>query len=122
MACALASALTGRKVRREVAMTGEVTLRGRVLPIGGVKEKVLAAHRAGIKKILLPAENKKDLDDVPVNIKNKLEFVCVESMDEVLEEALLEDKIEEEQVNLNNLPAIIDDITYQPERGPQVYS
>jgi len=122
MACALASALTGRKVRHEVAMTGEVTLRGRVLPIGGLKEKVLAAHRAGIKKILVPVENKKDLDDVPVNIKNKLEFVYVESMDEVLEEALLEDKIEEEPVNMNNLPAIIDDIAYQPERGPQVYS
>ncbi|MEW6425881.1 MAG: endopeptidase La, partial [Bacillota bacterium] len=85
MACALASALTGRKVRHEVAMTGEVTLRGRVLPVGGIKEKVLAAHRAGIKKILLPRENEKDLEDIPKKIKSQLEFVFVEHMDEVLE-------------------------------------
>ncbi|MEW6274927.1 MAG: endopeptidase La [Bacillota bacterium] len=125
MACALASALTGRKVRHEVAMTGEVTLRGRVLPVGGIKEKVLAAHRAGIKKILLPRENKKDLEDIPKKIKSQLEFVFVEHMDEVLEEALLES--EDGQVSasaLKPLPAaMLHEISYQQnisgERGPQ---
>lgn len=90
MATALASALTNRKTRREVAMTGEITLRGHVLPIGGVKEKVLAAHRAGIKTVILPAENKKDLEDIPQKVKSKLEFVLVEHMDEVLVRALKE--------------------------------
>ena len=88
MATALASALSGRKVRSTVAMTGEITLRGRVLPVGGIKEKVLAAHRAGSKVIIMPAENKKDLEDIPVNIKKMLEFVLVENMEEVLEQAL----------------------------------
>jgi ATP-dependent Lon protease len=88
MATALASALSNRKVQSNVAMTGEITLRGRVLPVGGIKEKVLAAHRAGSKVIILPAENKKDLEDIPVNIKKMLEFVLVENMEEVLERAL----------------------------------
>jgi ATP-dependent Lon protease len=88
MATALVSALTNRKARREVAMTGEITLRGRVLPIGGVKEKVLSAHRAGIKTIILPMENKKDLEDIPQKVKGKLEFVLVEHLDEVLPRAL----------------------------------
>jgi len=124
MACALASALTGRKVRHEVAMTGEVTLRGRVLPVGGIKEKVLAAHRAGIKTILLPRENEKDLEDIPKKIKIQLNFVFVEHMDEVLEEALLEG--EDGQVSagaLKALPAMLHEISYQQnisgERGPQ---
>ncbi|MDX9873050.1 MAG: endopeptidase La [Clostridia bacterium] len=88
MATTLASALSGRKVRREVAMTGEITLRGRVLPVGGIKEKVMAAHRAGCRIIILPAENKKDLEDVAANIKKDLEFVLVDHMDEVLNIAL----------------------------------
>jgi len=88
MAAALASALSGRKVRREVAMTGEITLRGRVLPVGGIKEKVMAAHRAGCKIIILPMENKKDLEDIATNIKKDLEFFLVEHMDEVLKIAL----------------------------------
>jgi len=89
MATAIASALTGKAIRNEVAMTGEITLRGRVLPVGGIKDKVLAAHRAGIKKIIMPKENKRDMDDIPVNVKRHLEFVLVENMDEVLKAALV---------------------------------
>lgn len=89
MAVALASALSRRRVNREIAMTGEVTLRGRVLPVGGIKEKALAAHRAGIKKVVMPAENKKDLEEIPSNVKRRLKFILVENMDEVLQEALL---------------------------------
>lgn len=91
MATALASALTNRKVKRDVAMTGEITLRGRVLPVGGIKEKVLAAHRAGIKIIILPKENKKDLEDIPANIRKELKFIMVEHIDEVLEHSLEKD-------------------------------
>lgn len=89
MATAVVSALTNTPVHKEVAMTGEITLRGRVLPIGGLKEKVLAAHRAGVKKIILPAENKRDMDDIPQNVKRSLSFILVEHMDEVLETALV---------------------------------
>lgn len=89
MATAVTSALTGKKVRNDIAMTGEITLRGRVLPVGGIKEKVLAAHRAGIKKIIMPKENKRDMDDIPSNVKRSLEFILVEHMDEVLETALV---------------------------------
>jgi len=90
MATALASALSNKKVKSQVAMTGEITLRGRVLPVGGIKEKVLAAHRAGSKVIILPADNKKDLEDIPVKIRKSLQFQFVEQMDEVLEIALEE--------------------------------
>ncbi len=87
---ALVSLLTGIRVRHDVAMTGEITLRGRVLPIGGLKEKVLAAHRAGIKRIIVPERNRADLDEVPEEIKSELEFVYVSRMDQVLEAALEE--------------------------------
>jgi ATP-dependent Lon protease len=90
MATAVASALTGRPVKSDIAMTGEITLRGRVLPVGGIKEKVLAAHRVGIKKIIMPKENKRDMDDIPVNVKRNLEFVLVDHMDEVLKTALVD--------------------------------
>jgi ATP-dependent Lon protease len=89
MATALISALTGRAVSKEVAMTGEITLRGRVLPIGGLKEKSLAAHRAGIRKVLVPKDNARDLQDVPECIREELEFVTVSHMDEVLAHALV---------------------------------
>jgi len=90
LATALASALTGRAVRKDIAMTGEITLRGRVLPIGGLKEKVLAAHRAGIRTIILPHENEKDLEDLPGNIRDEMTFECVTHADQVLKLALLE--------------------------------
>ena len=90
MATAMISALTGCKVRRDVAMTGEITLRGNVLPIGGLKEKVLAAYREGMKTIILPKENKRDIEDIPETVREKLEFVPVEHMDEVLRIALLQ--------------------------------
>ncbi|MBQ9263314.1 MAG: endopeptidase La [Clostridia bacterium] len=93
MATALVSALTGRKVRQDVAMTGEITLRGRVLPIGGVKEKLLAAYRAGIKTILLPKENQKDLEDVPPHVLSQFRIQTAENIGDVLKVALLpEDK------------------------------
>jgi ATP-dependent Lon protease len=89
MATAIVSALTGRRVRREVAMTGEITLRGRVLPIGGVKEKLLAAHRAGIKTFILPEKNRKDLVDVPKEVIDTVDIKPVSTIEEVLKLALL---------------------------------
>ncbi|OLN31914.1 endopeptidase La [Desulfosporosinus metallidurans] len=89
MATAMASAIAQRSVRSDLAMTGEITLRGNVLPIGGVKEKVLAAHRAGIKVVLLPEENRKDLEDVPENVRKIMEFHFVSRIEEVLNLALL---------------------------------
>ncbi|MEW6254878.1 MAG: endopeptidase La [Pseudomonadota bacterium] len=89
MATTIVSVLTGIPVRRDVAMTGEITLRGRVLPIGGLKEKLLAALRGGIKKVLIPEENAKDLAEIPSNVKNALEIIPVSRMDEVLAHALV---------------------------------
>jgi ATP-dependent Lon protease len=88
MATALASALSKIAVRRDIAMTGEITLRGKVLPIGGLKEKLLAAHRAGIFEIILPKENEKDIAEVPENLRNELKLHFVDRMDEVLTIAL----------------------------------
>ena len=88
MATTLVSALTRIPTRRDVAMTGEITLRGKVLPIGGVKEKVLAAHRAGVKNIVLPRDNEKDLADIPKNVLDTLDVHMVSTMDEVLKIAL----------------------------------
>ncbi|MGE5654212.1 MAG: endopeptidase La [Bacillota bacterium] len=95
MATALVSALAKRPVRRDVAMTGEITLRGHVLPIGGLKEKVLAAHRAGCNTIVIPSENKKDLEEIPANVKRKLTVHLVESFDEVFRVALRESQHED---------------------------
>ena len=88
IATALVSALTRRPIRKEVGMTGEITLRGRVLPIGGLKEKSLSAHRAGLTKIILPKDNEKDIDDIPESVRQELEFVLVSHVDEVLAHAL----------------------------------
>ncbi|OIK14369.1 endopeptidase La [Bacillus sp. MUM 13] len=88
MATALISALTGVPVRKEVGMTGEITLRGRVLPIGGLKEKSLGAHRAGLTKLIVPKDNEKDIDDIPESVRKDLEYVLVSHVDEVLEHAL----------------------------------
>jgi ATP-dependent Lon protease len=88
MATALASVFTNVPVRKDLAMTGEVTLRGRVLPIGGLKEKTLAARRAGIKTIILPKQNEKDLEDIPKNVRRDMKFIFVETMDEVISSAL----------------------------------
>jgi ATP-dependent Lon protease len=88
MATAIVSALTGRPVYKHVGMTGEITLRGRVLPIGGVREKVLAAHRAGLKTVVLPEKNMKDLIELPKTAKAELKIIPVKHMDDVLEIAL----------------------------------
>jgi len=91
MAAALVSAFTAAPVRVDMAMTGEITLRGRVLPVGGVKEKVLAAYRAGIREVILPDENEKDLEEIPDDVKAEMTFVFVNHMDKVLENALIQD-------------------------------
>jgi ATP-dependent Lon protease len=89
LATTIASALSNRPVRKEIAMTGEITLRGRVLPVGGIKEKMLAAHRAGIREVLLPRENERDLEDIPKNVRDEMTFHLVGHMDEVLPRALM---------------------------------
>ncbi len=88
MATAMVSALTGIPVRKDVAMTGEITLRGRVLPIGGLKSKILAAHLSGAGVVILPKKNEKDLRDVPEEIRKQIKLVLVDSMDQVLAAAL----------------------------------
>ncbi|MER3478793.1 MAG: endopeptidase La, partial [Leptolyngbya sp. ERB_1_2] len=88
MATALVSVLSGRPVRKEIAMTGEITLRGNVLPIGGVKEKLLAARRAKIKSVILPARNRRDAEDLPVEMLQNLNFIFVEHVSEVFDAAL----------------------------------
>jgi len=87
LAIALISALTSHAIKHDVAMTGEITLRGRVLPVGGIKEKVLGAHRAGIRTVILPRNNERDIDEVPSHVKRRLAFVYVEHMDEVIASA-----------------------------------
>jgi ATP-dependent Lon protease len=104
MATALVSAITKIPVRRDVAMTGEITLRGRVTPIGGLKEKCLAAHRLGIKTVIIPRDNKKDLKEIPKNIRSALRIVMVDSVDEVLREAL---KLERPEDFFRTAPEVI---------------
>jgi ATP-dependent Lon protease len=97
MATSLVSLVSGRKIKRNLGMTGEITLRGQVLPVGGIKEKVLAAHRNGIKTVILPKRNEYDLDDVPEEIKNKIKFIFVETVDEVLNAALEKKRASDKQ-------------------------
>ena len=129
MATALASLLTGRPVKEGVAMTGEITLRGKVLPIGGLKEKVLAAHRAGIRTVILPKRNEADLDDIPAELRAEMRFVPVERVDEVLAEALSQRPVEPPVAPAPLQPAstagvvaesvhIIDESTPAPEEEP----
>jgi ATP-dependent Lon protease len=88
MYTALVSLLAGRMVGNDLAMTGEISLRGLVLPVGGIKEKTVAAHRAGIRKVLLPARNRKDVEDIPQSVRDELQFVFCERVDDVVREAL----------------------------------
>lgn len=92
MATSIASALMKKKVRADLAMTGEITLRGRVLPIGGLKEKILAAHRGNIKMVIIPKDNEKDLAEVPRNVQNALKIVFVDHVDEVLDIVFVKDE------------------------------
>ena len=109
MVTAIISVMTGIPVRRDVAMTGEITLRGRVLPIGGLKEKLLAALRGGMKTVLIPEENAKDLVDLPGSVKNGLEIIPVSRMDEVLAKALTSklEPIEWDEASVKQQPASI---------------
>jgi ATP-dependent Lon protease len=88
MATAIVSLVSGRPVRPDVGMTGEITLRGQVLPVGGIKEKVLAAHRSGLKTVILPRRNEADLEELPDEVRQSMNFVFVETVDEVLQAAL----------------------------------
>ena len=89
MCTAMISTLTGIPVRRDVAMTGEITLTGKVLPVGGIREKVLAAHRAGIRKVMLPKDNAVDIDEIPKKVRDQLEFVLLEHVEDALKEVLV---------------------------------
>jgi ATP-dependent Lon protease len=112
MATVIVSILTGIPVRHDIAMTGEITLRGRILPIGGLKEKLLAALRGGIKKVLIPEENAKDLAEIPDAVKSGLEIVPVSRMDEVLKHALVRlprPIVWEEDVKAVNKPIVQED-------------
>lgn len=93
MATAVISSLTDIPVRRDVAMTGEITLRGRVLPIGGLKEKSMAAYRAGIKTIIIPKDNVADIDDVPKEVRSEINYIPVTNMDNVLKNALRKENV-----------------------------
>jgi ATP-dependent Lon protease len=96
MATALVSVLTKRPVRKDVAMTGEITLRGKVLPVGGIRDKVLAAHRIGIKKVILPKDNAADLEELTPDVRRDIEFVFAENVDDVLGAALHSERVEDE--------------------------
>jgi ATP-dependent Lon protease len=98
---ALVSLLTGRRAKPNLAMTGEVTLRGLVLPVGGIKEKILAAHRAGVKQVIMPVRNQKDLEDIPKNVRSEIKFVFVKNVDEVLEAALVPDKTKKKELKIS---------------------
>jgi ATP-dependent Lon protease len=110
MALALASLISGRTIRPDVGMTGEITLRGQVMPVGGIKEKVLAAHRARLKTVLLPARNEADLEDIPEEVKNEMTFIFVETIDEIMKYALEDTPVEENTVSMHT-----EEITEEPQ-------
>jgi ATP-dependent Lon protease len=122
MVTAIISTLTGIPVRRDVAMTGEVTLRGRVLPIGGLKEKLLAALRGGMTRVLIPAENEKDLVEIPANIREGLEIIPVSHVDEVLTLALATPVVPIEWSDADELAAVPPAELGTPEDGAAVSS
>jgi ATP-dependent Lon protease len=103
MATALVSLISGRKVKPQVGMTGEITLRGQVMPIGGVKEKILAAHRNGLRTVILPKQNEQDLDDVPDEVRESMKFVFAESVEDVLSAALDEARVTHKPSKKKNL-------------------
>jgi ATP-dependent Lon protease len=109
MATAIVSVLTGIPIRADIAMTGEVTLRGRVTAIGGLKEKLLAALRSGVKTVLIPQENEKDLADIPDNVKSALEIIPVSTMDEVLAKALVRQPVAIEWTEVLPVASVADD-------------
>ena len=112
VATALVSALSSKPVKKDVAMTGEITIRGRVLPIGGLKEKALAAYRAGITKIIIPTPNKRDLDEISDAVKSKVKFILAEDMTTVLENALSKSKVlkvSSQETNMEHENQIITD-------------
>ena len=92
MCTAIISTLTGIPARKDIAMTGEITLRGKILPVGGIREKVMAAHRAGIRKVLLPKDNEADIQDIPETVRNEMEFVLIKHVNDALKQVLVKDK------------------------------
>jgi ATP-dependent Lon protease len=110
MATALTSLISGRPVRADVGMTGEITLRGQVMPVGGIKEKVLAAHRARLKTLLLPSRNEADLEDIPEEVQNEMEFIFVETIDEIIKHALEDQPVEGEPV-----PQSVNEVSQEPQ-------
>ena len=92
MCTAIISTLTGIPVRKDIAMTGEITLRGKILPVGGIREKVMAAHRAGIRKVLLPKDNEADISDIPQTVRDEMEFVLIKHVNDALKQVLVKDE------------------------------
>jgi ATP-dependent Lon protease len=121
IATALISAFTERKVRKDVGMTGEITLRGRILPVGGVREKVLSGHRVGLKTIILPKRNDKDLVEVPKQVRSELEIILVDHMDQVLDIALLPPKSIRRKRTSKSEPSSIDTSTKSSGDQPAIH-
>ena len=116
---ALVSALTGRAVRRDLAMTGEISIRGRVLPIGGLKEKTMAALRHGIKTVIIPAENEKDLEEIDQTVRQSLNFITVSHVDSVIAAALVSGEVPAEAPVLDAMPAM-PPVTPKARRKPGI--
>src|SRR5439155_26720762 len=118
---AIISALTLRPIRRDVAMTGEVTLRGKVLPVGGIRDKVLAAHRAGARTVILPRENERDIEEIPAEVRKDLEIVFVDNVDQVLKRALVVDSTAEsiELAAAAAASAIMQPVDAEERNGPR---